>query len=217
MQLFNTLSRFQWAVLLLLYVAFIPATVYAAPNASFSADRYSGPVPLAVLVDCRNSSPWEGSDRITRIEWTTSTSRLIKNLIRAVIQLETSGLQTITLTMWNAAGESNSTTRTFDVLSPIIVDPPPPPSASFEVVKTEGLTVHLKASGIQTGIAHEYRVRLKTDISMSSYYFNSEKFSIKLPKAGTYIISLYIPKKDDSGWNQLQAETVTVYEPTPMY
>jgi hypothetical protein len=230
MQLLNILSRLQWAVLLLLYVTFIPATVYAAPKASFFADRYSGMVPLFVVVDARNSSPWEGSDRITRYEWTTSTGRLIKDQVRIGIQLSTPGTQTITLTVWNAAGESNSTTRNFEVCNneygakcPAPPPPPPPNSggnngstgstASFNVVGTEGLTVHLKASGLQTGLMYEYRVRLETDISPSSYYFNTEEYSIKLPEAGTYKISLYVPKKDDSGWDQLQAETVTVHEP----
>lgn len=229
MQLLKTLSHLQWAVLLFLNIAFIPLTVYAAPVASFYADRDSGLVPLFVVVDAENSSPWEGTDRITRFEWTTSTGRLIKNQIRIGILLSTLGKQTITLTVWNAAGESNSTQKTFEVCKeygakcPEPPPPPPPPNGggstgstgsttSFNVVKTEGLTVHLKVSGLQTGVAYEYRVRLETDVSPSSYYFNTEEYSIKLPEAGTYKISLYVPKKDDSGWNQLQTETVTVPE-----
>jgi hypothetical protein len=233
MQLLKTLSRLQWAVLLFLNIAFIPLTVYAAPVASFYADRASGLVPLFVVVDAGKSSPWEGTDRITRVEWTTSTGILIKSQIRIGIQLSTLGKQTITLTVWNAAGEKDSTTKTFEVCNeygakcpepPPSPDPPPKSggsngsagsTASFNVVKTEGLTVHLKVSGIQTGVAYEYRVRLETDVSPSSYYFNTEEYSIKLPEAGTYKISLYVPKKDDSGWNQLQTETVTVPKTVP--
>ena len=114
MQLLNFLSRLQWAVLLLLNVAFIPATVYAAPIALFSADRYSGLAPLVVVVDAGNSSPWEGPDRITRIEW-IGTGILIKNQISTAIQLSTPGEQTITLTVWNAAGESNSQNKKFKI------------------------------------------------------------------------------------------------------
>ncbi len=234
MQLLNIFSRLQWAVFLFLCVAFIPTTVYAeAPKASFYADTYNGLAPLFVLVNAEQSSPWEGTDRIARFEWSTSDGTVIKNQLRVGLPLSALGTQTITLKVWNEAGESHSTTKIFEVCneygakcpSPPLPPLPPLPSSngstgstvSFKVDRIEKLTVHLKASGMKTGIAHEYRVRLKTDISMSSYYFNSEKFSIKLPKAGTYIISLYIPKKDDSGWNQLQAETVAVYEPTPMY
>jgi hypothetical protein len=232
MPLFNTLSRLQWAVLFLC-VAFIPPTVYAAPKASFFADRYSGLGPLFVVVDCRESSPWKGTDRITRFEWTTSNDTLIKNQIRVGILLSV-GTQTITLTVWNAAGEKDSETKTFKVCNEYgaeCPEPPPPPppnssngsgstgstgsTASFNVVQKEGLTVHLEASGLQTGLMYEYRVRLETDISPSSYYFNTEEYSIKLPEAGTYKISLYVPKKDDSGWDQLQAETVTVPKTAP--
>jgi len=170
MPLLHTLSRLQWAVLLLLNVAFIPATVYAAaPTASFNADRDSGIVPFFVVVDAKHSSPWEGTDRITRIEWTTSTGILIKNQISTGIQLSTLGTQIITLTVWNAAGERHSTRRTFEVCDkygakcprPPPIDPTPPPSnsggsngstgstASFNVVKTEGLTVHFALPTLQ--------------------------------------------------------------------
>jgi len=144
MQLLNILSRLQWAVFLLLYVAFIPATVYAAaPKASFYADTYSGFAPLFVLVDCGKSSPWEGADRITRIEWATSTGVLIKNQIRIGIQLSTPGEQTITLTLWNAAGESNSKTTKFDVLEF--------PTPDFSVYRIDGFTVFLDASASRPG------------------------------------------------------------------
>jgi hypothetical protein len=234
MQLLNTLSRLQWAVLLLLNLVFIPTTIFAAPKASFIADPpKSGLVPLVVRVNCKGSSPWEGPDRITRFEWTTSTGRVIKNIVELGLQLENSGQQTITLTVWNAAGESNSTKKTFDVCEkygPKCPEPPPPPppnssndsgstgstgsTANFEKVGTEKVdgtdefTVHLKALGLQTGVVYEYRVRLETDVTPSYHplNINTEEYSINLPEAGTYKISLY------EGVTQLHAITVTVPE-----
>jgi hypothetical protein len=79
------------------------------------------------------------------------------------------------------------------------------------VVKTEGLTVHLKASGIQTGVVYEYRVRLETDVSAFFYTFiGTEEYSFNLSEAGTYKISLHMYK--DGRLTPLQAETVTVPE-----
>ena len=67
MPLFKTLSRLQWAVLLLSNLVFIPTIFAAPPVASFEADKYSGLVPLPVVLDCGDSSPWDGPDKITRI------------------------------------------------------------------------------------------------------------------------------------------------------
>jgi len=90
-----------------------------APVASYYADRYSGAnyeaKHLYVVVDAGNSSPWDGNERITRLEWVTSTGVTVVNQIRVGILLSTAGEQLITLNVYNAAGEKHSVTKAYFV------------------------------------------------------------------------------------------------------
>jgi PKD repeat protein len=215
MQLLNFFSRLQWAVLLLLYIAFVSPTVYADPVASFYAEPKSGLVPLIVRVNCKDSSPWEGPDRIIRFEWTTSTGRLIKNIVELGLQLETSGPQTITLTVWNAAGESNSKTETFDVLEL--------PTPDFSVYRIDGFTVFLDASASLPGsnansiTQYEYNWRgpIIEDTPSETIFGGpiietTSKASITFDRKEEYTISLKV--KDNLG-NESQTpavKTVTI-------
>jgi len=236
-----SLFRSQWAVLLLLNLVFIPTTLFAAPKASFYADTYSGPAPLFVLVDCGKSSPWTGKDKITRFEWTTSTGIVIKNQVRIGIQLSTSGTQTITLTVWNAAGESNKKTRNFTVglsIKPPTTDPTNPPTTDPPEVPQQsdkptpaftaiakGLSVSLDASASTPGIGGKsivlYNYIYAPLGTNNNQFYESSKAngSITLPNAGTYTISLHVKDNNDIYSQTPAQQNVTVstlvVEPPP--
>jgi len=203
------LSRFQWAVLLLVYMVTPPT--WAAPTASFTTFVNPGGPPYSVFLNAISSSPWEGNNAITNLEWSDSKNGNIIQQITTATSFSSAGTYSITLTVWDAAGNSDTLTKSVTVGKNGSTSPPPTngdsstpdilPIPSFKIEEINGFTVKVDASASSSGnnsssiTKYEYEAvsygQFGID-SSKSYTSTTPKTSITFNKAGSYTISLHV-------------------------
>ena len=212
--------RFQWAMLLLMYMV-IP-TIWANPTASFAIYSTSKNPPYSVFLSATSSSPWQGENVITKLLWTDSENHHFNSDITTATAYNTAGTYQITLTVWDAAGNSDTVTQSVTVPFGDSPPPPPPPilpTAVFEVVEINGLTVTVDASGSGPGITlYEYEAVRDEQFGIGSRKsyppVYAPKTSFPLDKAGNYTISLYVTDKVGRNPKSFSISNVNVKEPS---
>jgi len=202
----NLIRLFQWAMLLLVYM--VTPTTWAAPTASFTTSvNPSGP-PYMVFLNAIKSSPWQGQGNniIAKLKWSDSENGDIIQEINTTTSFATAGTYSITLTVWDVAGNSDTLTKSVTVgnvrpVAPTPVTPPvtqpsndfSSPTPRFNIVRTDGLTVYVNASASIPG-------NIRGSITSYNYYVGNNLHhtattpitSFTLDQAGTYKISLYV-------------------------
>jgi len=203
----NILSRFQWTMLLLIYMA--TPTLWAAPNALFTTDVDSEGTPFFVFLNAICSSPWPGDKAITDLQWTDSESGNILQHITTSTSFSTTGTYSITLTVWDAAGNKDSLTKTVTI--PQVSTPPPTPC--FTVAEIDDYTVNLNASiSFPRGNITQYEYsweggKQTAPTSQTAIQFDEHP--------GTYNISLHVTDKQGRRSSKPAIRTVTVPQYIP--
>jgi len=219
------LLRFQWAMLLLIYM--VTPTIWADP-ASFTIYVNEGGPPYTVYLRASNHLA------IKRLQWSDSKGHALVQDITTSTVFADAGTYTITLKVWDAAGNSDTLTKSVtvgNVPPKVVVDPDEPdpqkviptgpsPTPSFDIERKDGLTVYVDASASRPGDT-------KGSITSYNYYVgNDPRPAVTIPitsitfyQAGTYKISLHV-KDSNENWSATPAQqTVNVQaaqtEPPP--
>jgi hypothetical protein len=208
----SNLIRLQWAMLLLVYM--VTPTTWAAPTASFTTDVDPEGPPYFVYLNAVTSSPWQGDQKIVDFKWSNSKNGSILPNITSAAIFDTAGTYSITLTVWDAAG--NSDTLTKSVIVPPNGDSPTP---RFDIVRTNGLTVYVNASASTPG-------KNNGSITKYDYYIGSNLYhtatvpqtSFTLKEKRTYTISLNVTDSNGKRSTTPAQQTVSIGEiPTPSF
>ncbi len=178
-----------------------------APTASFSADPSTGGAPLLVTFDASNSEDQDGI--IDQFEWefgdgSTGNGRIVDHTY------ENTGEYTITLTVTDNNGSTDTTTGTVSVEAS-------EPSASLTGDPEEGeapLTVSFDLSGSEDpdGVIEEYTLEFGDgDSTSGTDLLNVIEHTYE--EAGEYQATLEVV--DDDGLNASTTTTINATEPPP--
>jgi len=217
MLLFNQRAYRQWITLLLLYFVLTP-TAYAI-KAGFTAYPSSGLVPLTVIVDARPSEPSLGAT-ITDYKWNSGGGQFMLPINIQQITYTKAGTYTITLTVTDSLGETDTTIQTITALPKDNggTDPGTPtpsttlPVANFTISPSSGiapLTVTLNATSSRTTASGasitDYQWQITPPISTTP---SSPYSSVTFSQAGSYNITLTV--RDNLGKTASISRPITV-------
>jgi hypothetical protein len=217
--------RLQWAMLLLVYM--VTPTILAVPKASFTTDVDSEGPPYFVYLNAITSSPWQGNQKIVDFKWSNSKNGSILPNITSAAIFDTVGTYSITLTVWDAAGNFDTLTKSVTIgnARPPVKPTPTPlqpsndfssPTPRFNIVRTDGLIVYVNASASIPGgnndariTNYEYYAMLGTKIS-GPYTATTPQTSFTLDEAGRYQISLDVTDSNRNSSSTPAQRTVDV-------
>jgi len=204
------LSRFQWAMLLLVYM--VVPTTWAAPTASFTTDVDPEGPPYFVFLNAVSSSPWQGDNSIVDLQWSSSENGNILQNITTTASFSTAGTHSITLTVWDTAGNSDTLTKQITIV------PQLPPTPSFGIVRTEGLTVYVNASASSPGTNNGSIKKYEYYVGNGLYHtVKTPTTSFTLKEEGTYTISLHVTDSHSNKSSAPAQHTVVLStEPKPI-
>jgi PKD repeat protein len=178
----------------------------SAPQASFTVTPTSGNAPLTVTLDGSGSTSPSGT--ITGYQWQSGEGQVENDQITSITYNQP-GTYTISLTVTDSAGLTDTTTQT------IVVNEIQVPTASFTATPTSGdapLTVTLDGSESTSSSGNEI-----TDYQWQSsegQVKNGQNTSITYTQAGTYTISLIVT--DSAGLSSTSTSQTIVVNEAPV-
>jgi len=183
-------------------------TLWAAPNALFTNSVDSEGPPFFVFLNAICSSPWQGDNAITDLQWTDSESGNILQNITATASFATAGTYSITLTVWDATGNKDSLTKTVTV--PQTSTPPPTPC--FTVAEIDDYTVNLNAS---ISFPRDNITQYEYSWEGGKQTARTSQTAIQFDTPETYNISLHVTDKQGRKSSRPAIRTVTVPQYIP--
>jgi len=172
-----------------------------APIAQITVSPTSGDAPLIVNVNASQSIDYDGY--IADYDWSISNGQTFS----PSITFNDAGTYTISLTVTDDNGLTDTAQETVTVFEPIL--DPEPPIADIGISSVNDLTVNL--DGSQSFDFDGYIVEYAWTADGQTFF--GETPSITFDDSGTYSISLTIT--DNDGLSDTIQETVTVFEPEP--